>query len=322
KNADVGFAMGSGTEMTKESSDIVILDDNFSSLTRAVLYGRTLLKSIRKFLIFQLSVNVAAILVAFFGPFFGVDLPLTMTQMLWINLVMDTLAAIAFAGETALSRYMKEPPTPKNAPLITPDMWSAISTNGIAMAILSLFFLTSDGLGSFFACDESRCGLPTDPGYNPDAVLLTAFFAFFVFINNFNKFNSRTESTDLFEHIGENKNFLRVVGLIFFLQILFTYLGGEVLRTVGLGFGEWLMVLVLAALIIPVDQIRKRIRDRIIEAIEAKGRQGHREGMLRGQEHERVEIARRLVNSETSMNPDMVAAATRMKSEDVERLKS
>ena len=322
KNADVGFAMGSGTEMTKESSDIVILDDNFSSLTRAVLYGRTLLKSIRKFLIFQLSVNVAAILVAFFGPFFGVDLPLTMTQMLWINLVMDTLAAIAFAGEAALSRYMKEPPIPKNAPLITPDMWSAIFTNGIAMAIMSLFFLTSDGLSSFFACDESRCGLPTDPGYNPDAVLLTAFFAFFVFINNFNKFNSRTEGTDLFEHIGENKNFLRVVGLIFFLQILFTYLGGEVLRTVGLGFGEWLMVLILAALIIPVDQIRKRIRDRIMEAIEAKGRQGHREGMLRGQEHERVEIARRLVNSETGMNIDVVAAATKMKPEEVERLKA
>ena len=82
------------------------------------------------------------------------------------------------------------------------------------------------------------------------------------------------------------------------------------------------MVLVLAALIIPVDQIRKRIRDRIIEAIEVKGRQGHREGMLRGQEHERVEIARRLVNSETSMNPDLVAAVTRMKLEDVERLKS
>jgi magnesium-transporting ATPase (P-type) len=321
KNADVGFAMGSGTEMTKESSDIVILDDDFSSLTRAVLYGRTLLKSIRKFLIFQLSVNVAAILVAFFGPFFGVDLPLTMTQMLWINLVMDTFAAIAFAGEAALSRYMKEPPIPKNAPLITPDMWSAIFTNGIAMAILSLFFLTSDGLSRFFACDESRCGLPTDPSYNPDAVLLTAFFAFFVFTNNFNKFNSRTEGTDLFEHIGENKNFLRVVGLIFFLQILFTYLGGEVLRTVGLGFGEWLMVLILSVLIIPVDQVRKRIRDRILEAIESKGRQGHREGMLRGQEHERVEIARRLVTSESAMSVEVVAVATKMKPEEVERLK-
>lgn len=321
KNADVGFAMGSGTEMTKESSDIVILDDNFSSLSRAVLYGRTLLKSIRKFLIFQLSVNVAAILVAFLGPFFGIDLPLTMTQMLWVNLVMDTLAAIAFAGEAALKRYMKEPPVPKNAALITGDMWSAIFTNGISMAILSLFFLTSDGLSSYFACDESRCGLPTDPGYNPDLVLLTAFFAFFVFINNFNKFNSRTEGTDLFEHISENKNFLRVVGLIFVLQITFTYIGGEVLRTVGLTFGEWVMVTLLAVLIIPIDQIRKRVRDRIIEAIEARGRKGHREGLLQGQEHERVEIARRLVNSGTDVTLETISTVTKMKPEDIERLK-
>ena len=99
-------------------------------------------------------------------------------------------------------------------------------------------------------------------------------------------------------------------------------MGGEVLRTVGLGFGEWRMVLSLAAWIIPVDQIRKRIRDRVVEAIEAKGRQGQREGMLRGQEHERVEIARRLVNSESGMNIDVVAAATKMKPEEVERLKA
>ncbi|GIT07853.1 MAG: hypothetical protein CM1200mP30_14830 [Pseudomonadota bacterium] len=98
KNADVGFSMGNGTDMTKESSDIVILDNNFNSLTNAVRYGRTLLKSIRKFLIFQLTVNVAAVLVAFLGPFFGTDLPLTMTQLLWINIVMDTLAAFAFSG--------------------------------------------------------------------------------------------------------------------------------------------------------------------------------------------------------------------------------
>jgi len=104
KNADVGFSMGDGTDMTKESSDIVILDNNFISLTNAVRYGRTLLKSIRKFLIFQLTVNVAAILVAFLGPFFGIDLPLTMTQLLWVNIVMDTLAAFAFSGEAALKR--------------------------------------------------------------------------------------------------------------------------------------------------------------------------------------------------------------------------
>ena len=118
KNADVGFSMGNGTDMTKESSDIVILDNNFISLTNAVRYGRTLLKSIRKFLIFQLTVNVAAILVAFLGPFFGIDLPLTMTQLLWVNIVMDTLAAFAFSGEAALQRYMNEKPIPKGESLI------------------------------------------------------------------------------------------------------------------------------------------------------------------------------------------------------------
>ena len=265
KNADVGFSMGSGTEMTKESSDIVILDDNFASLARAVLYGRTLLKSIRKFLVFQLSVNVAAILVAFLGPFWGQDLPLTMTQLLWVNLVMDTLAAIAFSGEAALERYMEEPPVPKDTSLITGDMWSAIMTTGLFMAAISMFFLNSDLIAWFFECDPSRCGLPDSPDYAPDKVLLTAFFAFFVFINNFNKFNSRTESSNLFEHLSENKNFIGVVSLIFFLQITFTYLGGDILRTVGLTFSEWIVVLLLAATIVPVDLARKKIRNQFFQ---------------------------------------------------------
>ncbi|MEC7086811.1 MAG: HAD-IC family P-type ATPase, partial [SAR324 cluster bacterium] len=253
KNADVGFAMGNGTDMTKESSDIVILDNNFISLTNAVLYGRTLLKSIRKFLIFQLSVNVAAILVAFLGPFFGIDLPLTMTQLLWINIVMDTLAAFAFSGEAALNRYMREKPTPMDASLVNNDMWSAILVNGITIAILSLFFLTSDTVSAWFPCDELRCGDPSNPDYDSRAVLLTAFFGFFVFVNNFNKFNSRTEGINLFEHILENRNFIFVVILIFFLQTVFTYLGGEVLRTVGLTLTEWIYVIGFSILIIPVD---------------------------------------------------------------------
>ncbi len=261
KNADVGFSMGSGTDMTKESSDIVILDNNFTSLTNAVLYGRTLLKSIRKFLIFQLSVNVAAILVAFLGPFFGIDLPLTMTQLLWINIIMDTLAAFAFSGEVALRRYMHEKPNPINAPLINNDMWSAILVNGITIAMLSLVFLTSDTVAGWFLCDPMRCGDLADPNYDGKAVLLTAFFGFFVFINNFNKFNSRTESMNLFEHLGENKNFIFVVVLIFVLQIVFTYFGGEVLRTVGLTLSEWLYVLALSFIIIPVDLTRKFIRN-------------------------------------------------------------
>jgi len=257
KNADVGFSMGDGTDMTKESSDIVILDNNFISLTNAVRYGRTLLKSIRKFLIFQLTVNVAAILVAFLGPFFGIDLPLTMTQLLWVNIVMDTLAAFAFSGEAALKRYMNEKPIPKGESLISGDMWSAILIDGIFMALISIYFLKSDFVAGLFVC-EARCS-PVREELN--LVHLTAFFGFFVFMNNFNKFNARTEGLNLFEHITENRNFLVVVILIFFLQTSFTYFGGEVLRTVGLTLEEWFYVLAFAITIIPLDLTRKLLRN-------------------------------------------------------------
>lgn len=248
KRSDVGFAMGSGTEVAKEAGDIVILDDNFSSLTRAVLYGRTLFKSIRKFLVFQLTVNVSAILVAFFGPFLGYDLPLTMIQLLWINLIMDTLAALAFSGEAALARYMQERPIPRDEPLISPDMWSSIVVNGFAIAALSIAFLTYPPIRALF---------------HSEAAFLTGFFGFFVFINNFNKFNARTERKNLFEHILLNRGFLAVVTLIFVVQIVFTYLGGEVLRTVGLTMEEWLYVTLFSIVIIPIDLLRKMIRDTI-----------------------------------------------------------
>jgi len=257
KNADVGFAMGSGTEMTKESSDIVILDDNFSSLTKAVLYGRTLFKSIRKFLIFQLTVNISAILVAFLGPFFGFDLPLTMTQLLWINIIMDTLAGLAFAGEAALSRYLQEKPIPKNEPLISKDMWAAILVNGTVAAIASLIFLTYPPIRELFSG-----GHPVD-SKEAEAVFLTAFFGFFVFMHAFNTFNARTQSLNLFEHIFDNKLFLGVILLIFTLQTVFIYIGGDILRTVPLQPIEWLYMLIFAVILIPVDLIRKAIRNRL-----------------------------------------------------------
>lgn len=261
KNADVGFAMGSGTDLTKESGHIVILDNNFLSITNAVLYGRTLLKSIRKFLIFQLSVNVSAILVAFLAPFFGTDLPLTMTQLLWINIVMDTLAAFAFAGEAALNRYMREKPIPKDTPLITGDMWSAILVDGAFIAIFSLFFLTSDWVQSLFPCPSGEEGAWCTGAGDSNLVHLTAFFGYFVFVSNFNKFNARTEGINLFEHLTDNKNFLQVVALIFVLQISFTYLGGNILRTVALSLDQWIYIIGFAALIIPVDLTRKLIRN-------------------------------------------------------------
>jgi len=255
KNADVGFAMGSGTEITKESSDIVILDDNFSSITKAMLYGRTLFKSIRKFLIFQLTVNISAILVAFFGPFFGFDLPLTMTQLLWINIIMDTLAGLAFAGEAALSRYMLEKPIPKDEQLISHDMWASILINGSVAALASLFFLNYAPIRELF----SR-GMPIE-SEKAEAIFLTAFFGFFVFMHAFNTFNARTQGLNLFEHILENKLFLGIIFLIFTVQTTFIYIGGDVLRTVPLEPMEWLYMVMFALVLIPVDLVRKWVRN-------------------------------------------------------------
>jgi P-type Ca2+ transporter type 2C len=257
KNADVGFAMGSGTEMTKESGDIVILDDNFSSLTKAVLYGRTLFKSIRKFLIFQLTVNVSAILVVFLGQFFGFDLPLTMTQLLWLNIIMDTLAGLAFAGEAALGRYMHEPPLRRDEPLINNDMWSSILINGGLIAAISILFLISDLTQSWF-----------DGGYaagtpEAQAKFLTAFFAFFVFVQVFNTFNARTQGLNLFEHLLDNRLFSIIIPSIMAIQVFFITFGGEILRTVGLSLNEWLLVLALAILIIPADLVRKTVRNQL-----------------------------------------------------------
>ncbi|MBV6341270.1 calcium-translocating P-type ATPase, PMCA-type [Candidatus Magnetobacterium casense] len=243
--ADVGFAMGSGTEVAKEAGDIVILDDNFLSITKAVLYGRTIYNSIRKFIVFQLTVSFSAIMTSFLGPFFGVDLPFTLVQLLWVNLVMDTLAALAFGGEAALQRYMHERPKKREESIISKDMWSSVLVNGTFTTIVCILFLKSALIKGQFSSD---------------AAFLTGFFGFFVFIHNFNKFNVRTELLNLFDHILDNNNFLKVVGLIFIVQIIFTYFGGSVLRTVGLSASEWLVPLALSAVIIPVDLLRKALR--------------------------------------------------------------
>ncbi len=249
KRADVGFAMGSGTEVAKEAGDIVVLDDNFLSITKSVLYGRTIFTSIRKFIIFQLTINVAAVLIAFLGPFLGIagGLPLTMTQMLWVNLVMDTLAALAFGGEPALKRYMEEKPKSRGESIVTKDMWQSILFNGIFVTVASIFFLESDFIRSFFRSSPN------------DIVYLTGFFSFFIFLNVFNMFNARTEKANIFENIGKNPGFLRVVLLIAVVQIALTFVGGKILRTTGLMVEEWAIIFLMTVLIIPLNMLRKSI---------------------------------------------------------------
>lgn len=249
KMADVGFAMGSGSEVAKESGDIVILDDNFSSITNAIRYGRTIFKSIRKFIIFQLTVNLAAVLTALLGPFFGVEFPLTIIQLLWINIIMDTLAAIAFGGEPALYRYMEEKPIRRDENILSPYMKITVLTGGIYIALLSVLFLSLPVFKTFFIRD----------GVYSQEIFLTGFFNLFIFLILFNGFNARTEKFNLFENIQKNKGFIRVMLLIAIIQLLITLVGDTILRAKPLLISEWLIVLALALTIVPVDMFKKWI---------------------------------------------------------------
>jgi calcium-translocating P-type ATPase len=266
KAADVGFAMGiTGTEVAKEASDIIIMDDNFSSIDRAILYGRTIFNSIRKFIIFQLTINVSAVLISFIAPLIGLGEPLTITQILWINLIMDTLAAMAFGGEPALHRYMNEKPKRRDEPIVSKTMMSEIAVAGVVTFVFSLIFLLAPFVTERFRPafeDISKNGIPIEHNF-----LYTGFFAFFVFTAVFNAFNARTEKINLFEHITKNKGFLAVIALIVVIQVILIYVGRDVFNCWGLTGQEWVTVLLFAVLIIPIDIIRKLIMKPFVKNI-------------------------------------------------------
>lgn len=251
KKADVGFAMGSGTEVAKEAGDITILDDNFLSIEKAILYGRTMFKSIRKFLIFQLTVNVAAVLTCFLAPLFGENEILTVIQLLVVNLAMDTLAAIAFGSEPALMEYMKEKPIARDASIVTGKMMSQVVVSGLYITAMCLCI-------RFVPALQHLLGAVKESGLDT-TLLNSAVFATFMMAISFNGFNARTEHANPFEHLGRNKNFLLVIGALLVLQFLFVTFGGAVLSVEPLSWTAWLVCLLIAFLIIPIDIIRKVI---------------------------------------------------------------
>lgn len=244
KKADVGFAMGSGTEVAKEAGDITILDDRFSSIEKAILYGRSMFKSIRKFLIFQLTVNVAAVLTCFIGPLLGENVVLTVIQLLLINLAMDTLAAIAFGSEPALQEYMREKPVPRKESIVTRQMLEQVLVCSLYITIICLAIL--------FVPDFRHIFGDVDTTY-----LKSALFATFMMAITFNGFNARTEHLNVLENIGRNTTFLAVSALIFLIQLIFVELGGEVLSVEPLNLKTWIICAFLAVLVIPVDMVRK-----------------------------------------------------------------
>lgn len=245
KRADVGFAMGSGTEVAKEAGDIVILDDNFASICRAILYGRTIFKSIRKFIIFQLTMNLCAVGISIIGPFIGIDTPVTVIQMLWINIIMDTLAGLAFAGEPPLAEYMTEPPKSRNEPIINRYMLHQILVTGLFTIALCVAFLKWDVFKPLFRYGD-------DPIY-----MMTAFFALFIFSGIFNSFNARTHRVNLLADLHRNKSFIIIMTAVAIIQLGLIYFGGSLFRTAGLTPRELIRVLLIASMVIPADAARK-----------------------------------------------------------------
>jgi magnesium-transporting ATPase (P-type) len=200
RKADVGFAMGSGTEFAKEAGEITILDDNLSSIEKAILYGRSMFKSIRKFLVFQLTVNVAAVLTCAIGPMFGQNVVMTVIQLLLINLAMDTLAAIAFGSEPPLKEYMKEKPIPRSESIVSAGMLTEIIVSALYITGICLSILFVPKVQEFIGAAGN------------EVYLKSALFATFMMAITCNGFNARTAHLNPFEGIGRNITFLVVMG--------------------------------------------------------------------------------------------------------------
>ena len=250
--ADIGFAMGDGTAVAQEAGDVVILNNSLTSIKDCVLNSRTMAKSVGKFLIFQLTVNISTLLMNIIAPILGWSEPFSIVEILWINLIMDTLAALAFGGEPILDRYMNEKPAKRTDPILTPYIKSAIGVSAVFITIGSIVILENvAGILDFVR--------PTAGNVNIDTFDRTFMFAFFIYSIIFNSLNTRSEKFTLFEHIGENKRFVLVMGSIFVLQTLLLQFGGPVFGTVPLTLKAYLVAIVLALLIIPVDLIRKAI---------------------------------------------------------------
>ena len=257
KRADVGFAMGSGTEAAKEAGEIVILDDNFKSIKDAIWYGRTIYHNILKFCKFQLVINVAAVIVSAIAPFFGIDAPLKVTHLLFVNLVMDSLGVIMLGNEPELEVYMTEKPRRRDENIVSPQMGAQILTMAIWVTVISFLYLKLPFFVNMFETQQKH---------------LTGYFVLFIAAALFNGFNVRDDGFAIFSGLNQNKGFLQVFFAILLVQAFIVNAAlvplapfqwiSEMFSCVPFGINGWITVILLAATMIPVDLIRKMIVNR------------------------------------------------------------
>jgi P-type Ca2+ transporter type 2C len=236
KHADVGLAMGiAGTEVAREASDIILLDDSFASITSAVWWGRSLYENIQRFILFQLTINFCACILVFIAPLLGLPEPFTIIQILWINIIMDTLAAFALCSEAPHKGLMNHTPVPQDATIVTPFMWLSILVTGTFLILAGLLQIATGFLG----------------GTTPEEIN-TVFFAGFIMAAVWNGINCRALDGKMPPFFRGNPTFFIVMGLVVAVQVAIVQYGGAVFATVPLSFLQWVTIILATASVLVV----------------------------------------------------------------------
>ncbi len=257
KAAHVGLSMGDGTSVAKEASDITIIDNSFRSIGRAVMWGRSLYQNIQRFILFQMTVNVVACLIVLVGAFFDTQSPLTVTQMLWVNLIMDTFAAMALASLPPNETVMRGKPRDRSAFIINKSMkWNILSIGLLFTFILLAFYYLFENYDvvSLFALVDTDIALQEQRGLS--AYEISLFFTIFVMLQFWNMFNARAIATghSAFHEISSCRGFVSIVALIFFGQILIVELGGAMFNVVPLSISDWLITVGATSLVLWIGE--------------------------------------------------------------------
>ena len=267
--AQVGLSMGDGTSVAKEASDITIIDNSFGSITKAVLWGRSLYRNIQKFILFQMTINVAACLIVLIGAFLGTESPLTVTQMLWVNLIMDTFAALALASLPPDERVMRDKPRHLNDNIVTRAMGKGIIGTGIAFVLLLFGLLQYFKHVDVTSIAQFDLGLFLSNFFNFSPVHegltryeLTLFFSIFVFLQFWNMFNAKAFGNvqSAFSRLNTCKGFLWVTLIILAGQILIVSLGGSLFSVTPLKPMDWLYIFAATSIVLWIGEIYRLIR--------------------------------------------------------------
>jgi Ca2+-transporting ATPase len=265
KKADVGLSMGrAGTEVAKEASKIVLLDDAFSTIVKAVHWGRSLYENIQRFIQFQLTINVSALAIAFLGPFFGVKPPFTILQLLWINVIMDTLAAIALCSEPPRPGLMRVPPKRRDDNILTPSMrWNIFTTAAFFVVVMIALLLVmkgsrTDNVRGWFA----GTGDWSDVFEQFTVRQVAIFFTVYIFFQVWNEINCRALVPEIsgFHGLTRNPTFLVIVGIIVIVQVLIVTFGGEIFKVEALYPLDWLVIAAFTTSVLVFAEVMRRVR--------------------------------------------------------------